>query len=153
MLGFHSARAALMTSDDVSDRLAIQDLLARYCHAVDRRDWQAFECLFTHDAVLDYSAFGGPRGGVRELSAFLEGAVAAMQGTQHTISTSLVELSGDQAHARTAAHVTMVPPAPAGPIFVGLWYRDRLQRSSDGWRIRERVQEYAWMHTAPGQPA
>lgn len=139
-----------MTPQDISDRFEIQDLLVRYCHAVDRRDWPQFERLFTDDAVLDYSAFGGPRGGVRELSAFLDGAVAAMQGTQHTISTSLIELAGDSARARTAAHVTMVRQSPAGPIFVGLWYRDRLQRTRDGWRIGERVQEYAWMHAAPG---
>ncbi|MET3824306.1 hypothetical protein ACVK00_004975 [Burkholderia sp. PvR073] len=34
-----------MTPLETIDRLDIQDLLTRYCHAVDRRDWNEFERL------------------------------------------------------------------------------------------------------------
>lgn len=136
----------------LSDRAGIQDLLARYCHVVDRRDWAAFSALFSDDAVLDYSAFGGPRCGAADMATYLDGALAPIDGTQHTISTSVVELSGDTASARTAAQVMMISAAADGSphvLFVGLWYRDVLVRTPQGWRIRERTQESAWMHNLP----
>ncbi|TJY59997.1 nuclear transport factor 2 family protein [Sinimarinibacterium sp. CAU 1509] len=141
-----------MTPQQLSDRLEIQDTLVRYCHAVDRRDWPAFEAVFTDDALLDFTAFGGPRGNRSEMARYLESVIATMQGTQHTISTSLVELAGDTATARTAAQVMMISATEgcgSHVLFVGLWYRDRLRRTAQGWRIFERVQEFGWVHNAP----
>jgi ketosteroid isomerase-like protein len=141
-----------MTPQYLADRQEIQDTLVRYCHAVDRRDWPAFEAVFTDDAQLDFTAFGGPHGDRGEMARYLESVIATMQGTQHTISTSLVELDGDTATARTAAQVMMISATANGGshvLFVGLWYRDRLLRTPQGWRICERVQEFGWMHNAP----
>ena len=141
-----------MTPQALADRQHIQDLMVRYCHALDERDWPAFHALFTADARLDFRAFGGPAGSAAELADYLAGALASMRGCQHTISTSRVDLDGDEARARTAAQVMMVSAGPQGQdhvLFAGLWYRDHLVRSPDGWRIRERVQEYAWTHNLP----
>ena len=43
-----------MNLQEISDRMEIQDLMVDYCYAVDHRDWDAFERLFTPDAVIDY---------------------------------------------------------------------------------------------------
>jgi hypothetical protein len=80
---------------------------------------------------------------------FLEGVLARLHPGQHTISTSLVEIDGDQASARTAAQVMM-----------GFCARRRMARHTDralvsrcsgenaqGWRIAKRVQEYGWIRT------
>ena len=141
-----------MTPQETIDRLDIQDLLTRYCHAVDRRDWPEFERLFTDNARLDYAAFGGPIGSRTEISSYLEHMISAMRGTQHTISTSLLIVDGDAATARTAGQVMMVSADEAGDdrvCFVGLWYRDLLVRTECGWRIQSRMQERSWMHNAP----
>ncbi len=53
----------MLSLQEISDRLEIQELLVRYSHAVDTRDWEAFEHVFTEDAVIDYTEMGGPRGG------------------------------------------------------------------------------------------
>ena len=45
---------------DLSDIVEIQQLLARYGHAIDDRDWTAFRALFLTDAVLDYTAVRAP---------------------------------------------------------------------------------------------
>jgi len=45
---------------DLADILAIHQLLAVYGHAVDDRDWDAFEALFLPDAMYDTSSFGAP---------------------------------------------------------------------------------------------
>lgn len=135
------------------DRFEIQDLLVRYCHTLDRRDWPAFEPLFTEDASLDYTAFGGPRADAKAMATYLAAATAGLRGTQHTISTTLIEFDGDdQARARSAAQVMMISGPEAGPdqvLFIGLWYQDRLVRTAQGWRIRERMQERSWMHNLP----
>ncbi|RQZ10468.1 nuclear transport factor 2 family protein [Burkholderia sp. Bp9031] len=61
-LSFPYHPRGILTSRETIDRLEIQDLLTRYCHAADRRDWNEFERLFAGNAMLDYAAFGGPVG-------------------------------------------------------------------------------------------
>lgn len=138
-----------MSTIAIDDRIEIQDLLVRYCHALDDRDWAAFEQLFTADAIIDFSAFGGPRCGAPALAEFLRGVAAQVPGWQHTISTLLLSGSGDRIQSRCAAQVMMVTKNDDGSDrvnFNGLWYRDRLVRTPRGWRIAERVQQRSWVH-------
>jgi hypothetical protein len=138
----------------LKDRIEINELLARYCQRIDARDWPGVSALFTSTAALDYSAFGGPKGSVDEVLAFLSAAVASMRTTQHTVSTGCIDLNGDTATARTAAQVMLVSAAEDGSdhvLFTGLWYRDTLVRSAVGWQIAQRTQERSWMHNLPGQ--
>ena len=51
-----------LSPQELSDRLEIQDLLVDYSHAIDTRDWDALDDVFTPDAFIDYSAFGGSTG-------------------------------------------------------------------------------------------
>lgn len=138
-----------MTPQHISDRLEIQDVLVRYCHAVDRKQWDILQTLFTDDATVDYSAFGGPKGPAGELPGYFIDVLANVRSTQHTISTSLIDLTEDHAVVRSAAQVMMISDAPNNTdhvLFVGLWYRDSLVKVADGWKLRERVQEYSWVH-------
>lgn len=144
-----------MTLQQISDRLEIQDLLTRYCQVVDQQNWPALMDLFTHDATVDYSAFGGPRADARTLAEFFAAVLAPVKATQHTISTSVVDLDVNHAHARTAAQVMMISGSESGSehvAFIGLWYRDQLTRVANEWKIHSRVQEYAWVHNMPGMP-
>lgn len=134
------------------DRADLQDVLTRYCYAVDDRDWPAFRRLFTDDAELDYSAFGGPKGGVGQLVDFLSGVLSGVAKSQHTISTTLLEGDGDRIAARTAAQVMMVSghsPQAAHVSFTGLWYHDTLVKTATGWRIAARTQIFGWVHNNP----
>ena len=54
----------MMSMQEMSDRLEIQDLLTRYSYAVDEHDWDAFDEIFTPDAIIDYAETGGARGTV-----------------------------------------------------------------------------------------
>ena len=38
---------------------------------------------------------------------------------------------------------------PARCSFCGLWYVDTLVRTSDGWRIKNRVEEKSYFHNVP----
>lgn len=56
----------------------------------------------------------------------------------------LLDIRGDEAQARTHCSCPMVVDLGGGKTQVflqGLWYRDRLVRTADGRRIKERVEE------------
>jgi hypothetical protein len=138
-----------MDLDELSHRLEIQDLLARYCHALDRQDWTAFRKLFAENAQLDFTAFGGPTGDVEALIAFLQPILAGLASSHHAISTITIELApaGRSAKVRSAAQVAMtmaLADASEHTSFSGLWYEDVLERTAEGWRIRTRTQVKAW---------
>jgi 3-phenylpropionate/cinnamic acid dioxygenase small subunit len=142
----------MLSLQEISDRLEIQDLLVRYSHAVDSRDWDAFEEVFSADAVIDYTEMGGPRGGVKETRAFLESAMPMFSSFQHMIANTVLELDGDTARARTICHNPMVLDRGEGQthvFFCGLWYRDVLVRTPEGWRIKDRYEERSYFHNAP----
>jgi 3-phenylpropionate/cinnamic acid dioxygenase small subunit len=146
----------MLSLQEISDRLEIQELLVRYSHAVDTRDWDAFERVFTDDAVIDYTEMGGPRGGVKETRAFLESAMPMFSSFQHMIGNTVLELDGDTARARTICHNPMVLDRGEGQthtFFCGLWYRDVLVRTPQGWRIRDRYEERSYMHNVPPEVA
>lgn len=141
-----------MTQQEIFDRIEIQDTLVKYCHALDRRDWPSFAALFTENAELDYSAFGGSLAGISTTTEYLQAQLAQVRATQHTISTSQVEVDGETAKAVTAAQVMMLSTNADGSehvLFVGLWYRDSFLKTSQGWKIQSRTQEYSWVHNAP----
>ena len=46
----------------VADRIRLDDLLTRYATAIDNRDWELLDTVFTGDAHLDYRTAGGLEG-------------------------------------------------------------------------------------------
>jgi hypothetical protein len=144
--------AMTLALQEISDRLEIQDLLVRYCYAVDDRNWDAYRGVFTPDAVIDDTVTGGIRSGVDEHVTFMRKALAKILISQHAISTTLFEIAGDSATTRTHCSCPMVVDLGGGKtqvFFQGLWYRHRLVRTPDGWRIKELVEEGYWNHNVP----
>ncbi len=131
-----------LSLQEVSDRLEIQDVLVSYSHAVDSRDWDALDVLFTPDAVIDFTATGGPLGDLPSTKRFLADALPLFASTQHMLGASLIRVHGDVAEVRTTCHNPMVLAAEHRTVwFIGLWYVDALVRSDGRWRIRHRRQE------------
>jgi len=142
----------VMPLQEMSDRLEIQDLLARYSFAIDERDWDALDRVFTPDARIDYSETGGAKGSFAEIKAWLPGALARFPQYQHMVATTRLDIAGDTANSRTILFNPMVHrDAAAGDqvFFIGLWYRDRLVRTDAGWRISDRYEEMAYSHNVP----
>lgn len=141
----------MMSMQEMSDRLEIQDLLSRYSYAVDEHDWDAFDDIFTPDAVIDYTETGGARGTVPEIKAYLAGVMPKFSGAQHMVATSKLKLDGDRASARTILFNPLILPVEGKEhvFFVGLWYRDKLVRTPQGWRIQDRYEERSYFFNAP----
>jgi 3-phenylpropionate/cinnamic acid dioxygenase small subunit len=127
------------------DRAEIDDLLARYCFALDRRDWEDLREIFAADAVITYS---GPRvsTGIGPIVEFFQTTASAVALTQHLLHTSRVWATGRGA-AEGLTHVTahhvghdVALPAPETATYtVTGTYQDVFARTPAGWRISRRT--------------
>ncbi|TCJ37510.1 nuclear transport factor 2 family protein [Parafrankia sp. BMG5.11] len=145
----------MMTLQEMSDRLEIQDLLAHYSFAIDDRDWDALDGIFTPDARIDYTAAGGIAGSLADIKRWLPVALERFPTFQHMVATTQLRLDGDRASSRTILFNPMVHEDATGTrstFFIGLWYRDSFVRTVGGWRIAERVEEMGWVKDAPDMP-
>jgi len=136
-----------MDLQEISDRLEIQELFARYSHAIDTMEWDLLDEVFTADAHIDYSTMGGIAGGLQEQKDFLAANLPTLfqPGYQHMVSNTLFEIDGDTARTRTLCFNPMVLEDQKRVLFCGLWYRDVLRRVDGRWRIAERVEDRGWM--------
>lgn len=142
-----------MKAEDVSDRIEIDYLLTRYATAVDTRDWDLYQTVFTADAIIDYTSSGGIRGGLAEVTKWLAESLAMFSMSQHMVTNRDIRITGDTASSRSYFYNPMGRTKRDGTLdlmFVGGYYRDRLRRTADGWRIVERLQDTAWFSSSPG---
>jgi hypothetical protein len=150
--GRRSSHYMPLSLQELSDRAEIQDVLMRYCYAVDDRDWDSYRKLFTSDAILDDTVTGGIRSGVEEHVTYLTRALSKIRISQHAISTLLLDIEGDSARARLHCSCPMVVDLGEGRtqvFFQGLWYRNHLVRTTDGWKLKELTEEGYWNHNLP----
>ncbi len=143
-----------MSIEEISDRLEIQDLMVRYSYAIDSRNWDALDDVFTPDAHIDYSVFGGSVGNLAETKAFLAEAMPMFGALQHMVSGTTITFTGEgTADTKTQCHnpMTIGEGDDADLMVCGLWYVDKLVRTPDGWRIKERVEEKVYMRVFPGK--
>jgi hypothetical protein len=142
----------MMTLQEVSDRLEIQELMNLYSNAIDQRQFERLDDVFTPDAYIDYRAMGGIAGRYPDVKAWLGPALQAFPHYYHMIANTQIALKGDTATARTVCFNPMEVPLPQGGtqvMFLGLWYLDKLTRTRHGWRISERVEESCFRHNIP----
>jgi len=141
----------VLTLQELSDRAQIQDLIVQEASAMDRRDWAGWQALFTRDADIDYSENDGASGEPGEVRAWLESVLGRFQSTQHLSSNTEIELEGDRARARSMQYIAVKMDGSDGVrvVFSGIWFRDELIRTEQGWRIARRHEELAWRHNFP----
>lgn len=132
----------------LADRLAIEEVLARYCRGIDRCDAQELARVFTEDAVIDFG--DGPKLRDETIAELMEG-LGAMRLTQHNIGNFLCEIEGDRARAETYCVAYHFLPSEEGEVelVVGGRYLDRLVRISGQWRIAGRLYVMDWNRQSP----
>lgn len=137
-----------MTLQEISDRFEIMDLLTDYCSAIDTKDIDALDLIFTENACIDYSKAGGPRADLKTIKKFLQANLGDLP-RQHIISNIKIQINGDSANARCLCLNPLELPSQGDVLevaFWGIWYDDKLIRTSNGWRIQERITQpcYNW---------
>jgi len=134
---------------EISDRLEIGDLLIRYCTAIDSKQYDDLDAVFTPEAIIDYTSAGGIRGTLSEIKKWLSQVLSLFPMTQHVVGNVVVKIEGDRATSRCVFFNPMGLPPPEGKkglkvLCFGGYYNDTLTRTGDGWRICERVEESSW---------
>ncbi|CAN5284375.1 nuclear transport factor 2 family protein [soil metagenome] len=143
----------MMTLQQLADRREIDDVLIASCHAIDSHNWDELDDVFTPDAIIDYTVFGGPKGPYSEIKLFLAEVLPQMVYAQHIISTSRIRLDGDRATGRTICTNPVGVRDADGSIrhmVYALWYIDELVRTDEGWRIATRREEISHTENVPG---
>jgi hypothetical protein len=85
--------------------------------------------------------------------AFLKMAMPNFASYQHMVSNMVIDfVDADTANVRTILYNPMVIDKGNGDthvFFCGLWYRDVVVRTPEGWRIKDRVEEKSYFHNLP----
>lgn len=122
---------------DVADKLAIQELFARYAHAIDDLDPAAWVAFFTADGIFQV----GTRAmqGAAALRGYADVHVREIR-CRHMMSNFLYTVRGNEAAGQCSMLATL---ATAGGyrIFAQGRYVDRLVRQDGVWRIAHRKVE------------
>jgi hypothetical protein len=142
----------MLSQQEISDRLEIEDLLVRYCYAVDDRNWDIYRDIFTTDAIIDDTKTGGIKSNVEDHITYMKKALTKILLSQHAISTSMIDIKGDSATVRTHCSCPMKLDLGGGKtqiFFQGLWYYDKLVRTADGWKIKDRYEDGYWNQNVP----
>ncbi|MBA58354.1 MAG: hypothetical protein CMQ40_04190 [Gammaproteobacteria bacterium] len=122
-------------TNNLVDRLAIQDIMTRYAAGVDDRDLQMYRDCFADDAEI--VGFGG--GAVVGADAWTEevkSKLAAFDATQHMLGPQMITIEGDTASTRTdvqALHYLKNKPGET----LTLWavYLTNYRRIDGEWKI------------------
>jgi 3-phenylpropionate/cinnamic acid dioxygenase small subunit len=132
-----------------TDIIEIHQLLGLYGHVVDAQDWDRFDELFTHDAVLDYTGVRAPRilRGVDEIRGYFRGA--NHPSAHHVTNIVVVEVDDEvRVHSKFLAPYTRASHTP--PRWQGGDYQDVVVSTPQGWRFRQRCCTSRWLFT-PGE--
>jgi len=132
----------------VSDRVEIQELMARYAWCMDMGSTdEEFLSIFTTDAVLD-SPISGHHAGVEGVKQFhaKNGEIRNEVLMRHFISNYVIDGEGDRARLRAYFILVMTPRKPRRPrpvretefVFVG-GYDCEAVKLDDAWRLKRRT--------------
>lgn len=154
-----------MSIDEVVDRMAIQDVLARYVHAIDQRDWDDLDNVFLPGTRFDLTTAGSIAAPWSEVKPHLKTNLARFVRDFHHFSSIKIDFGPDGNTASTKSKV--INPrglqraggdgsgtdgsggAGGGEelryeMAFGVYY-DQWRRTGDGWRITERVWKRAFL--------
>src|SRR4051812_28974841 len=90
------------TLEELYDRLEIDELLTRYATAIDTKNFDLLDQVFTPDAHLDYTTAGGIAGDFPTVKAWLANVLPHFPQYQHVVCNRNITLDGDTASSIAA---------------------------------------------------
>jgi len=124
---------------DGTDIILIHQLLGRYGHAIDHRNWDAFESLFVEQASIDYA--GGTGTVVRQgrdavVAWFRE--LDELHPPAHHVTNIVVDETADPAGPVSVDSKFIAPFTRDGHAPKRLYggdYHDVVVKTGDGWKF------------------
>lgn len=143
----------MLSLQEISDRLEIQQLFVDYATAIDTKNFDGLDKVFTPDAYIDYRAMGGIDGRFPEVKAWLSQVLPNFASYYHMIGNFAIKIDGDTATSKIICFNPMQMNLDGGgkqTMLLGLWYIDKFVRTPEGWRMCERVEESCFAGNIPG---
>ena len=140
-----SAPTGDATLQALLDERDIVALAARYCRALDTKDWPLLSDVFLPDATAE---LGVPNRleGIDAIRHRIRTALEFLDDSQHLVGNHEVTVDGDTGTHRCylqAQHVREVPDGSPNYMIAGR-YEDRVRRTPEGWRIAHRTLTVMW---------
>lgn len=115
----------------LEDRLTIQELLARYNHAIDSGDAEGWAATFAPDGTFE--SRGATHSGTEALVAFARDFSGRMAGARHWNNNLVIEADGDRATATCYLQLWR-----EGQLVSEGRYVDALRKVDGQWRFTSR---------------
>ena len=142
-----SIEEQLATLRAVTDRVEIQETLARYATAVDAGRWELLDDVFVTGAVIDFEANGGLRDEYPAITDYLKSALGGFAAIQHYFMNFLFDVDGDRANGRFYCFTQMVTIVDGTDRMLadGGYYDASFVRTEGGWRVSDLIGGLAWL--------
>jgi len=136
-------------NQDITARVEIEALRGEFTDAGMMRDYDRFASLFTQDAVWRIPAVDVEFAGRAEIRAGIERLGEDLwEYLVQATHPGTIQLDGDTASGR--AYVLTFGNMRNGSSHLNYSvYHDRYQRTPDGWKFTERVDEIKYLDTTP----
>ena len=139
-------------TEDIEAKLAITEVLYRYCRALDRMDRDLADTVWHPGGTADYGpTFQGPASGLLDV---MWAGHAKLLGHSHQVTNVLIEVDGDRAASEAYVTGTLWDLTEAGAlaqlVAVGR-YLDRWSRRDGRWAIAERWAVREWTRSDAGR--
>jgi hypothetical protein len=139
----------MLAIEDLIARAEITDVLYRYAHAIDRRDFEMLRGCYHVDGFDNHGGYVGDADG---LVAWIEERHRTVEFSMHFLGNVLIELGEDlnTAHVESYCMALQRLPRtdPGEPAAVtnstGIRFIDEFEKRGDVWRIASRVVAFEW---------
>ena len=124
-----------MIVHELRDIEALNQLVARYCHLVDARQWKDLAQLFTEDATCEYGFLGSFNGRNEIMTKFFEPLAQDHSFMAHMVHNPIVEVQDDVASGSwyLTAQITLEPMKQA--VWVMAKRQHRFKRVDGSWKF------------------
>jgi hypothetical protein len=135
---------AAPSADELADRYAVSQLVKVYALGIDMHDLDLVHSVFAPDATCEGMMGSMP---ANEYLPLVYGGAQVYAATQHNITNQHVTIDGDQAVVWSYAvcYHMEEPGSGRDDLIVATQYRDRCQRSPEGWLITSRQSVMQWV--------
>ncbi len=120
------------------DRLAIHELVARYCRVIDFNRWDEFPSLFTDDCVIDFGALMGTHEGpegVARLAGMIGGTGLMMR---HLVTNVIIDRAEADRADVWCYVLALTGPDPTNLMTTTGRYEDEVVKRNGRWLIKRR---------------
>ena len=129
----------------IEDEIALRNLMARYCDAVNRVDADAWIATWSEDAV--WNLLGNPVGGKDNILALWKQMISSFEFALMMPNSCLFDISGDTASGHWYLHeYTRDPEGNTSTVLSR--YNDTYVKQNGQWLFQSR--DYSFIYNGPG---